>query len=556
MAMPGIREKIFRLYASFNIPWRKYIGMYALPMILSTVIIAFYLSLKFPFFSQFPFNIVLYLIPGFGVFTALLFPLIRGERRKRDIERYLHLFIIRMSVLASAQLPRKEIFRILSEVKEYGALSEEIEKIYNLMEYWNLSLPDAVRVVAKRTPSVELADFLDRLAHSADAGEDFEVFLEKERTVVLETYAVKYEGALSQLDVYKETFVAMLISMLFFAVFVAILPMFTTGDVTIFLYLTLLGFITVEAVMLYAIKIRLPEDEIWHNRKDVRSHHEVKLLRVLPFAYLAVLLIFLILFFLHFPLQMIIPIAILPLFYPGYLIHVGESELINCDENYDAFVRAVGSYVEAKGSDVMAMERLRKHDFGKLTKYIDTLYKRLLTRIDKKKAWHYFAGETGSNLISKFTDMFVTGLDMGGNPRKISKIISEGYIRMIGLRKKRYQSATNLTGILYGLMVGLSFALYTTYNLMKLMANMVKYYPVNLQQYIKIPLLSAKFPLQTANVIFLLLIVIHALVSAMLIKVVSGSHKHSIYLHFSMLVWIGMTVAYLTNWLVGKVLSF
>ena len=554
--MPGIREKVFRLYASFNIPWRKYITLYAIPIVLTTVILAYILALQFPFFSQYPYNYVLYLIPAFGVLTALLFPMLRGEKRKKEIEKYLHLFITRMSVLAAAQLPRKEIFRILSEVKEYGALSEEIEKIYHLMEYWNLSLPDAVRVVAKRSPSMILADFLDRLAHSADAGEDFEIFLEKERTVVLETYAVKYEAALAQMDVYKETFVAMLISMLFFAVFVAILPMFMSGDVAVFLYLTLLAFITVEAIMLYAIKARLPEDEIWHNRKDVRSPHELKLLKTLPFAYLTVLLLFLILFFLHLPLQMVVAISVMPLLYPGYLTHSAESDLINCDENYDAFIRAVGSYVEAKGSDVTAMERLRKHDFGKLTKYIDTLYKRLLTRINKKKAWRFFAGETGSNLISKFTDMFVTGLDMGANPRKVSKIISESYIRVIGLRKKRYQSATNLTGILYGLMVGMAFTLYTTFDLMKMMANMIKYYPVNLQQYIKIPLLSAKFPLQTANVIFLMLIVIHALVSSMMIKIVSGSHRHSIYLHFSLLLWIGITVGYLTDMLVGKVLAF
>ncbi len=554
--MPGIREKIFRLYASFNIPWRKYITFYALPIVLTTVVLAYILSLQFTFFSQYPFNYVLYLIPAFGVLTALLFPMLRGEKRKKEIEKYLHLFITRMAVLAVAQLPRKDIFRILSEVKEYGALSEEIEKIYHLMEYWNLSLPDAVRVVAKRSPSIILADFLDRLAHSADAGEDFETFLEKERTVVLETYAVKYEAALAQMDVYKETFVAMLISMLFFAVFVAILPMFMAGNVTIFLYLTLLAFITVEAVMLYAIKVRLPEDEIWHNRKDVKSPHELKLLKTLPFAYLTVLLLFLLLFFLHLPLQMVVAISVMPLLYPGYLIHSAESDLINCDENYDAFIRAVGSYVEAKGSDVTAMERLRKHDFGKLTKYIDTLYKRLLTRINKKKAWRFFAGETGSNLISKFTDMFVTGLDMGANPRKVSKIISESYIRVIGLRKKRYQSATNLTGILYGLMVGMAFTLYTTFDLMKMMANMIKYYPVNLQQYIKIPLLSAKFPLQTANVIFLMLIVIHAMVSSMMIKIVSGSHRHSIYLHFSLLLWIGITVGYLTDMLIGKVLAF
>ncbi len=554
--MAGIMEKFARLYASFDIPWRKYIMMYAMPILLTTIFVTIYLSIAISFFTQFPFIIILYMIPAFGVMLVMFFPLLKGEKRKKEIERYMHLFITRMAVLASTRLPRKEIFRILSEVREYGALSDEVAKIYNLMEYWNLSLPDATRIVAKKCPSVELADFLDRLAHSADAGEDFEVFLEKERTVVMETYAIKYEAALSQMDVYKETFVSVLISMLFFAVFVAILPMFTTGDMTIFLFLTLLGFVTVESIMLYAIKVRLPEDEVWHNRKDVRSPHEMKLLRVLPFTYLAVIILFLITYFLGLPLAIVIAISIVPLFYPGYLIHTAESDLINCDTNYDAFIRAVGSYIEAKGSDVTAMERLRKHDFGKLTKYIDTLYKRLLTRIDKKMAWRYFAGETGSNLISKFTDMFVTGLDMGGNPRRISKIISESYVRMIGLRKKRFQSAANLTGILYGLMVGMAFTLYTTLNLMKMMASMIKYYPVNLEKYIHIPLLSAHFPIQTANVVFLLLLVIHALVSSMIIKIVSGSHKHSIYLHFSMLVWIGIMVSYFTNWAVGKVLTF
>ncbi len=553
--MPTVKEKIMRLYNSFNIPWRKYIIQYAIPILGGTSGLAFYIFLSFPYLL-FPLNLVIYSIPAFGVLVVILFPLIRGEKRKTEIERYMHLFITRMSVLASTHLPRKEIFRILSEVKEYGALSEEIEKIYNLVEYWNMSLPDAARTVGKRTPSVILADFLDRLAHSAEAGEDFELFLEKERKVVLETYAIKYEASLAQLDVYKEAFVAILISMLFFAVFVAILPMFANIDAKILLYLTLLAFVAVEGIMLYAIKVRLPQDEIWHGRKDIRAPAEVKLLKALPFTYVLVIILFITTQLTHLSIYLSVAVSLLPLFYPGYLIHSAEGDLINCDENYDAFIRTVGSYIAAKGSDVLAMERLRKHDFGKLTKFIDVLYKRLLTRIDKKKAWNFFAAETGSNLISKFTDMYVTGIEMGGDPTKISRIISDSYIRMIGLRKKRYQSATNLTGILYGLMVGMSFALYTTYGLMEMMASMIKFYPVNLSQYIKIPLLSAKFPLQTANIVFLSLLIIHALVSSYMIRVVSGSHKHSIYLHFSMLSWIGIVVAYITQSMIGKILAF
>ncbi|OYT58931.1 type II secretion protein F, partial [Euryarchaeota archaeon ex4484_178] len=130
--MPGVRERILRLYHSFDIPWRKYITLYATPIILVTIFLTFYLSITFTFFTMFPFFIVLYFIPAFGFLTVFLFPLLKGEKRKKEIERYLHLFITRMSVLASTRLPRKEIFRILSEVKEYGALSDEIAKIYHL----------------------------------------------------------------------------------------------------------------------------------------------------------------------------------------------------------------------------------------------------------------------------------------------------------------------------------------------------------------------------------------------------------------------------------------
>lgn len=126
--MAGIMEKFARLYASFDIPWRKYIMMYAMPILSTTIFVTIYLSIAISFFTQFPFTIILYMIPAFGVMLVMFFPLLKGEKRKKEIERYMHLFITRMAVLASTRLPRKEIFRILSEVREYGALSDEVAK--------------------------------------------------------------------------------------------------------------------------------------------------------------------------------------------------------------------------------------------------------------------------------------------------------------------------------------------------------------------------------------------------------------------------------------------
>jgi flagellar protein FlaJ len=57
----------------------------------------------------------------------------------------MNLFITKMGVLATAEVDRKTLMKVISKAKEYGALSEEIGKIYYLMEYWDFDLPKAAR---------------------------------------------------------------------------------------------------------------------------------------------------------------------------------------------------------------------------------------------------------------------------------------------------------------------------------------------------------------------------------------------------------------------------
>ncbi|TFG71053.1 MAG: archaellar assembly protein FlaJ [Methanomassiliicoccus sp.] len=544
-----------RLYQSLDMPVEKYFTRYALPLMIIGIGITAAVVVIFPGLATDPtFRYVVLAIPILFSVIAVIFPALQGERRKMQIERNMHLFIIRMSVLASSKLPRKKMLEILSKVKEYEALSIEVEKIYKLMEYWNMGLSDAARTVARKTPSPMLADFLDRLAHSSDAGEELEGFLNKERDVAMSVYINKYETALKDLDLLNEIFVAVLISLMFMLVFVSLLPVFVDISIELILPGVALLFVVIELMVLYMVKSLLPSDPIWHNM-DERTGVDNTLKTVLPATYAACISLAVFGIMVNVPLTAIVALFVTPLLYPGYLIRKEEGRVRARDENYDSFMRAVGSYASTSGSAVTeGVGRLSKHDFGELTDAVVTLFKRLLTRIDQIRAWNSFAAESGSNLISKFTEMYVVGLSVGGKVDDVIEIISDNFVKLMGVRRKRYQSADNMLGTLYGMSVGITFTLFSALSLMQLLNQMNDQFALS-ETTIALPIALKGFNLDIAETVFLLIMLAHALISANLISFASGSHKHSFYINFAILTWICTVTAIVTQLMLDKVLK-
>ena len=544
-----------RLYQSVDMPIETYFTKYALPLVIAGIGAAAAMVYLFPELATDGFFKYVFLaVPFMFSLLAILFPLLQGERRKMQIDRNLHLFLIRMSVLSTSKLPRKKMLEILSKVKEYEALSVEIEKIYKLMEFWNMGLADAARTVARKTPSPSLADFLDRLAHSSDAGEDIEGFLAKERDVAVNVYLNKYETALKDLDLLNEIFVAVLISLMFMLVFISLLPVFINVSVSMIFPGVALLFIIVEGMVLYLVKSLLPSDPIWHNMAE-KTEVDKTLTTVLPATYAACAALAIFGFLVAVPLTAVVALVVTPLLYPGFLIRREEKKVRARDENYDSFMRAVGSYAASAGSAVTdGVGRLSKHDFGELTQSIDVLFKRLLTRIDQIRAWNLFAAETGSNLISKFTEMYVVGLSVGGKVDRVIEIISVNFVKLMGVRRKRYQAADNMLGTLYGMSIGITFTLFSALSLMSLLNDMNEQFALS-QTTIALPIALQAFNLDLAEAVFLLIVFVHALISANLVSFAGGSHKHSFYINFAVIVWISTVTGLVTEMMLSKVLN-
>ena len=548
---------------------------------------------------------VLMLVP-ITLAIMLSYPIFRWEQRGTEIEREMHLFITRMGVLASSESGRKEMFDILTKMREYRSIAVEINKIFILVDKWNVSLERACRFVAQATPSEILSDFLNRLAHAVEGGEPAEQFFQTEQGVVMGQYAVKYQSAMTSVEWWKEAYVSVVVSVLFILVIAAIAPFIIPGeDPNVWLTYGVAVFLVAEAMFLLVLKAVVPGEDIWHAmtlktkehvmiRRGLWASFFISAMYVMIAALIptdspnnvvlvvawAMSLILLVVSLLGYPLwapavfegivvagilvtiffeatlyfgkvfpPMVMAFIVSPWVVPGRYVNSEEDKIKRRDENFAAFLRSLGAAVAATSKDItVPLSKLRKHDFGPLSKNIDDLYKRLSLRILRPQAWEYYSAESLSELISKFTEMYVMGIKTGGSPKKVSHIISENFVKIVGLRKLKYSSADTLVLLLYGLGMAISFILYFTLVAMTNFSNMGASLTGTLSGageggleiassigFLNINLGNFDFGYFGAIIIFML--AAHALLSALMTRVISGGHRAGALWHFVLIFW-------------------
>ncbi len=532
-------------------PFEVYFKKKALPIIGIGILIPIICFGFFPeIFNIYGLSFFVWAVPLYAIIVAFIYPLVLFERRAKEIDQEMHLFITRIGVMSLSDVSRKGMFGVLAEMKEYGELAVEIKKVFNLIDIWNISMGDACRIVARSTPSKIFSYFLQRLAHAVEGGEAITDFFKNEQVVVMDQYETTYKSALDASEIMIEVFVAMVVVASFIIVLISIYPLLTGKDATELMVFAAFIFIFVEFVFLYFLISVLPRERIWHST-GIKTELDSQIKKWFKLGLSLSVLFGFIVFLLndwfpktYFLLPIQFAIIITPMVIPGYFVTIQEGIIRGRDDNYSAFIRSLGGTASTGGiGPTGALKKLTLHDFGPLTKNIDDLYKRLALGINSKKAWRHFGAETGSELTSKFSDMYVEGASLGGDPKKVSNVISDNFIRMLALRNRRYQSAGIFTGVMYGVCVAISVVLY----LALMMVDVVNEaftdieVPSNFSRIFAdaAVLKGISFEVDFLQIIIFLLIIFHSLIAALMIKVVKAGHNLGTFVHFVGMVWIG-----------------
>lgn len=501
----------------------------------------------------------------FGLFlvvAALMYPQITQSRNKTEVRGKFHLYLTHITVLSMANIDRIDIFRKLSSIEEYGALADETGEVVALVDTLNQSLDDATRQVSKTTSSKLLSDFLERLSFTVGAGQRLEVFLTTEQEEIMNSFVIRYESSLTKLDVLNDLYISMMIAVSFLLVFVSIIPLFVRIPALVLIGGVVIFFTIIQVLFIFLLNAIAPKDPLWFAQKDEQGPiNRVRRPLVVGIGLTVVtgvLAVFGLLGLLGgvVPRPLWLGIAVAPLLYPGLRMRQEGKQVRKRDEEFPSFIRSLGS-VEGvkKSSTANVLNTLRKKEFGELTEGIERLYRRLNARVDSHRSWELFAAESGSYLIHKFSDMYVTGRQMGGDPAQLGEIISANFEKVMRVRQKRAQATRTFLGVLYGITAAMVFTAFVGLGITE---QMVELAPTDLEG--DLDFAGALFNIGAFNAAAIegalfAFILTNAALSAIAVKMISRRHAVSMLVHLVGLTWTGAVIAAITQTVLSGLIS-
>ena len=427
-------------------------------------------------FAGFAGVFMLILLPVMAAFAAIAFPILEVQRSATLIEREMHMFITRMGILSLGEVGAKSIFDILKQMRDYGELASEVQRIETLVDKWHTSLPEAARIVAQQSPSPLWADFLDRMAFSIEAGQPIDAFMRSEQETVSEQYSTLYDTRLESVDIMKEIYVSLVSAGLFGLVIAGIhLVLFEVGgsdDTPIevasrirFLLLASMLFMFVNVGAVFAFRATIPKDKTFA-RDELETPFRLNFTRTLllagsiTFILLIITTVSVIYAWEGISQEwdkyglLLIALPLTPMLIPTMLVRREERNIQRRDESYPDFIRALGGTAQARSAEPSAtIKALRGIDFGVLDLSIDRLEKRLSTRIDSDRAWDYFNADTNSAVISRYTRIYIEGSQSSGKPAATADLVSRSVGNLLSLRNRRALSADTMAGVSLGLLI-------------------------------------------------------------------------------------------------------
>jgi flagellar protein FlaJ len=544
------------IFHCLGISQQNYIKKFVVPVLILAIMFPLLIIILVPSIIQGTMVIGIILVPLALFSIVIIYPISSLEGKKKDIDNNMHYYITHMGVLATSQMSRIDLLLKLSHTEAYGYLAKETGRIYALIYYWHVSFPVACRFIGNRTPSVLFADFLDRMAHSVQAGQAFEDFVISEQTVVMNDFMTMYQDSLNSIDMVKEMFVSMCMSLIFIVAFAIIMPIITGVDSILLLGGSIAIFVVTELVILLYARSKVPADRIWHTL-NIETVADRRIKWSMPVSlFLCMIVTGLVLVFTQLPTPIMFALSLTPLLLTGLIARFEEDKIKRFDNNFGAFIRSLGGAAGTRSGLILeSLKELTAHDFGPLSGNINNLYKRLKTRLNTPRAWEHFAAGTGSNLIERFATMFVEGTNVGGKPTVIGEIISKNFMAILSMRKLRYSSASSLIGVLYGMTAGIAATMFLALSIIAMLAKLFSNVSIpDIDIGISIAAIGASnIPLMTS--MLMVMMVCHSLISAMLIRVVDGGHHFNTYTHFVGLVWVSALTAEITMQGMGPLLG-
>jgi flagellar protein FlaJ len=369
-----------------------------------------------------------------------------------------------MASLAIANASRPEIFAYASNRKEYLS-AKYITKVDLYVKKWNYSYSEALGIVADRTNNIILRSMLNRYANAIDSGVPDDDFLKNELSTVRSVYRSQVEQGLEMLKKWGDAYIAMLLSGTVIAVTIMIsIAIYSPQglDATLNMAYAIILVICVFGNLLMYTSV--PDDPKTHglterSSKEQQTIHAMERI-IIPLTIGAIILLGLIginagLIFL------LVGILMAPL---GIIGFIDDSNITLRDNDFSTFIRSLGAIMGGQGTTaVHALATIDKKSLTALEPLVNSVYSQMNLGLDNKQIWDKFIGESGSNLIYKYLNIYLDTVIMGGPPEPIGTVIGSSVLEQTLLREKKDMHARSFIVLLVPMhmaMVGIFVVLF------------------------------------------------------------------------------------------------
>lgn len=396
--------------------------------------------------------------------------LVEGKKLPADL-----LFMITyMTSLALARATRPEIFGSASQREEYLS-ARYVAKVDNLVVRWNYSYKEALEVVADRTKNQMVQNLLNRFSNSIDAGVPDDEFLSNELGTTRNVYRSNIEQGFELLRKWGDAYIAMLLSGTVIAVTIMIsIAIYAPEGIDNTLnmsYLLILGISIFGITLMYQ---SVPDDPKSHGLNTWLSREQTLIYRMERVLVPAVVIISIVLWLLGVNAGVICLFAGLMIAPLGVLGFIDDANITLRDADFSVFIRSLGAVIQGQGATmVLALGQVDKKSLVALDPLIRSVYSKMNIGLDEDAIWERFIGESGSNLIYKFLNIFRDTVSMGGPAGDIGKVVGHSMLEMVLLREKKDMFSRSFIVLLVPMHAAMIAIFVSLYNIMTVLTTAV-----------------------------------------------------------------------------------
>ncbi|KAF1078437.1 archaellar assembly protein FlaJ [Methanogenium sp. MK-MG] len=354
-----------------------------------------------------------------------------------------------MASIITADISRPEIFAFTATRKEY-ITSKYIAKVETFVKRWNYNYARALEMVAERTKNPILSSMLTRYGNSIGSGVPDNEFLVLELSTVRIVYRNHFEQGIEMLKKWGDAYIALMLSATIVSIIIMVsIAIYAPDNLDSTLntsYLLTLGIAVFGIGTMYHA---IPGDQKCHELPGQGSYEQRMIRKMERFIVPTVLITSVLLLIGGFSaglIYLVIGILLAPL---GIFAIIDDTNIIGRDADFSVFIRSLGTIMGGKGLTVTyALAEIDIKTLKVLSEFIQSVYSKLNLGLDENMVWERFIDESGSNLISKYLNIFRDSIKLGGNPSEVARVVSSSMLEQTLLREKREMLATGFIVLL------------------------------------------------------------------------------------------------------------